>query len=138
MIRHGNPSDAELLAALDAERADSWRALLRLDEDFRRRPHADDDCVWPAHYPQYGARVDEACRALAEVNAVTPEYPWARSEPIAFDAGARLAPADAIRLATAIVRGERFCDGNIAQAMDDGRLQAVIAALADWYRDRPS
>jgi hypothetical protein len=136
MFRHGNPSDAELIAALDAERTDSWHTLLRLDEDFRQRPHADDDCVWLPQYPEYGARVDEACRVLVEINAVSPKYPWARLEPLTFDTEAKLTPADAIRLATAIVRGERFCYGNIEQALNEGMLQAVVAALADWYRDR--
>jgi hypothetical protein len=137
MIRIFDPSDARLLAALDTERSDSWRTLLSLDQDFRQRPNADDDCVWLTGYPQYSARVDEACRVLAEIQAVSPEYPWADLEPLAFDAGKETSPADAIRLATTIVRGERFCDGNIAQAMDEGRLQAVVAALAGWYRDRP-
>lgn len=47
-----------------------------------------------------------------------------------------MTPANAVRLATAIVRGERFCYGNMKQALDEGMLQAVIASLADWYRDR--
>ena len=136
MFRHGNPSDAKLLVALDTEQTDSWRTLLKLDEDFRKRPHADDDCVWLPHYPQYGARVDEACRVLIEVKAVSPKYPWARLEPLTFDPHAKVTAADAVRLATAIVRGERFCYGNIEQAMNEGMIQAVISALADWYRER--
>lgn len=136
MFRRGNPSNAKLLASLDVERSDSWRALLRLDEDFRQRPQADDDCVWLPHYPQYGARVDEACRVLVQVRAVSPKYAWTRFGPLAYDEDVKLTPADAIRLATAIVRGERFCYGNIKAAMDEGMLQAVIGSLADWYRDR--
>lgn len=89
MFRHGNSSDAKLLAVLDTDRTDSWRALLRLDEDFRQRPHADDDCVWLPQYPQYGPRVDEACRVLVEVKVVSPKYPWARLEALAFDAKGR-------------------------------------------------
>lgn len=50
---------------------------------------------------------------LAEIKAVSPKYPWARLEPLYFDPEAKVTPADAIRLATAIVRGERFCYGNI-------------------------
>lgn len=41
--------------------------------------------------------------------------------------------ADAMRLVTVIVRGERFCDGTIAKAIDDGSLVAaaerIITAL---------
>jgi hypothetical protein len=33
--------------ALDPGQSDAWCALVELDEDFRARPRADDDCVWP-------------------------------------------------------------------------------------------
>jgi Family of unknown function (DUF6508) len=46
------------------------------------------------------------------------------------------AKADAVRLATTIIRSERFGDGNIGAAVNTGALQAVVAALAAWYRDR--
>jgi hypothetical protein len=44
-----------------------------------------------------------------------------------------LSPADAVRLATATVRGERFSDGTIGHAVEHGALQAVLASLAAWY-----
>jgi hypothetical protein len=34
------------------------------------------------------------------------------------------------------VTSERFGDGNIGAAVNTGVLQAVVAALAAWYRDR--
>ena len=41
--------------------------------------------------------------------------------------------ADAMRLVTVIVRGEHFCDGNSAKAIEDGSLLAaaerIVAAL---------
>ena len=43
---------------------------------------------------------------------------------------------DSVRLATTIIRSERFGDGNIGAAGSTGVLQAVVAALAAWYRDR--
>jgi len=46
------------------------------------------------------------------------------------------AKADAVRLATTIIRSERFGDGNIGAAVNTGALQAVVAALAAWYRNR--
>ncbi len=52
------------------------------------------------------------------------------------DDGTPLSPADAIRLATTIVRGERFGDGHIAQAVERGTLQAILASLAAWRRER--
>jgi hypothetical protein len=141
MIENGNPDDAALVMALDRKQADAWRALVELDEDFRRRPHADDDCVWPERpgqmpYPDYSSRVQASWTLLEAVGAVTPSYAWMRRRPPALDPGGRLSVADAVRLATTIIRSERFGDGNIGAAVDAGILQAVIAALAAWYRDR--
>jgi hypothetical protein len=142
MTDDGNPDDATLIMALDPERADAWRSLLELDQDFRARPHADDDCVWPERpwqmpYPDYSARVQAARTLLQEVGAVTPVYHWMQREPPALAADGRVSAADAVRLATTIIRSERFGDGNIGAAMSTGVLQAVVAALAAWYRDRP-
>ena len=86
MTDDGNPDDATLVKALDLKQADSWRALMELGEDFRARPHADDDCVWPERpgqvpYPDYGARVQSACRLLPEIGAVTPRYHWMQQQP---------------------------------------------------------
>jgi hypothetical protein len=141
MTDDGNPDDAALVMALDCTQASAWRALVELDEDFRARPHAEDDCVWPerpgqAPYPDYSPRVQESRRALAEVGAVTPSYHWMQHKPPAAGPGGKLSAADAVRLATTIIRSERFGDGNIGAAVDAGVLQAVIAALADWYQGR--
>ena len=136
MAQEGDPDDATLLAALNTDRTDAWHALAQLDQDFRERPHADDDCIWAPHYPQYGARVETACRLLGELGAVTPLYHWnKRKPPVLVDDGT-LRPADAMRLATTIVRSERFGDGNIEAAVNAGELQAVIAALAAWRREQ--
>jgi hypothetical protein len=51
-------------------------------------------------------------------------------------AAADMSPADAVRLATAIVRGERFASGTIADAVSSGALQAVVASLSAWYRSQ--
>lgn len=109
--------------------------------DFRDRPHANDDCVWPERpgqmpYPDYGARVQAAWTLLQEVGAVTPMYHWMQQVPSALDAEGKVSAADAVRLATTIIRSERFGDGNIGAAVNTGVLQAVVSALAAWYRDR--
>lgn len=141
MTVHGNPDDATLVMALDLKAADAWRALIELDKAFRDRPHAEDDCVWPERpgqmpYPDYSSRVQESWSLLTDVGAVTPSYDWMKQKPPAFDPERKLSTADAVRLATTIIRSERFGDGNIGAAVDAGVLQAVIAALAAWYRDR--
>ena len=85
----------------------------------------------------YSRRVDQARAALCEVRAVTSAYPWMQhQQPTVPDDGSPLLPADAVRLATRIVRGERFCEGTIGQAVKSGALQAVLASLATWYAAR--
>jgi hypothetical protein len=131
-----DPDDAALLAALDLAQAEAWHALAELTESFRLQPHVDDDCVWSGGHPRYGARVDAARRRLSEVGAVTALYPWMRAERPSLGADGQLGPAEAVRLATTIIRAERFGDGMIASALDEGILQAVIAPLSSWYDDR--
>jgi hypothetical protein len=135
MTEGSNPDDATLLAALDITQTEAWHALTELDHDFRDRPHADDDCVWSA-VPTYGARVEAACRRLYEVGAVTPLYEWTRHTPPTLDADGNVSPADAIRLATVIIRSERFGYGRIESALNAGGLQAVVASLSSWYQGR--
>ena len=141
MTDDGNPDDATLVMALDPKQAGAWHALVELDEGFRARPHADNDCVWPERsgqvpYPDYSARVRAAWKLLQEVGAVTAVYQWMQQQPPALDAKGKVSAADAVRLATTIIRSERFGDGNIGAAVNSGVLQAVVAALAAWYRDR--
>lgn len=143
----GDPDDTSLLAGLDVTTG-AWHDLLRLADDFAARPHAEDDCRWepPATgsddvtspgYPTYGERVQRACKALYNVGAVTPAYHWmGRPAQVMPSDGHELQPADAIRVATTIIRGERFCDGAIGQALEEGTLQNVLTSLAAWYRNR--
>lgn len=140
--------DAELVAQLNtaASQAAAWARLLAVADEFAALPHTEDDCRWrrPEQgpdgvivigYPVYGERVRRACDLLYEVGAVTPAYDWMRRPaPALPDDGAPPPPADAIRLATATLRGERFADGTIAQALESGALQAVLASLAAWHR----
>jgi len=147
---HGDPDDRTLLAQLHLAPShdDAWRRLTAAAEDFADEPQADGDTCWvqstrgsdgivTVGYPEYSARVQRACRALAEVGAVTPAYPWMEHRPPALpDDGSPPGPADAVRLATTIIRGERFCDGTIGQAVERGTLQAVLSSLAAWHHAR--
>ena len=132
----GDPDDGALLAALDTRRPAAWRALTDLADDFRLRLHAEDDYVWTGQYPQYGPRIEAARRLLDEVGAVSPAYGWMQHTPPALGADGTVSAADAVRLATTVVRAERFGDGNIAEAVKAGVLQAVVVALAGWYREQ--
>ncbi|WP_190133166.1 DUF6508 domain-containing protein [Streptomyces mashuensis] len=149
MRKKGNPDDAVLLAQLDttAERAGTWHRLLEVAREFAEVAQHPDDFRWhPAQqrpdgvmvtgYPLYGERVERAREALVGVGAVTPLYHWGSHRPPTVPDGGQLAPADAVRLATAVVRGERFCDGCIGSAVEDGTLRAVLSSLAAWYGEQ--
>jgi hypothetical protein len=141
MTDNRDPDDAALLAVLRTEQTGAWRELAKLDEDFRARPRADDDFVWPTQegqmpFPIYSARVGAACRVLEQIGAVTPVYLWMEHAAPVPGLDGIVSPADAVRLATTIVRSERFCDGNTGAAVEAGLLQAVLAALAAWYREQ--
>ena len=147
----GNPDDAALLAQLDtsAGNSDCWRRLLLLADDFAAEAHRDDDSrfVPPADnadgsfspsYHEYGPRITEAMDVLYGVRAVTPAFHWMRHpEARTLDPDSQLSPADAVRLATSLVRGERFGGGLLADAAERGLLQATLASLAAWYRATP-
>lgn len=89
-------------------------------------------------YPKYNNVVPQLIAALAAVNA-QPDFEWMRwdgSRRYPGGVGLAEAPvADAMRLVTVIVRGERFSDGTIAKAIEDHTLLSaadrIITALDD-------
>ncbi|MER8085417.1 DUF6508 domain-containing protein [Streptomyces sp. NPDC058316] len=133
--------DRRLLAQLDRENADSWHelgeALAALTDEDRavrwseggQRP----DGTRRMSHPLHSERLQRLVHALSAVGAVTPAYLWQDNPPPAVPADGRLGPADAVRAATAVVRGERFSDGTIAQAAESGLLDAVAESLCAWY-----
>ncbi|MFF9571915.1 DUF6508 domain-containing protein [Streptomyces sp. NPDC014685] len=133
--------DRRLVEQLDRGNADAWRelreayaALTDEDRDVRwseggKQP----DGTWRMSYPLHDERLRRLVGALSAVGAVTPAYLWQDNPPPVAPADGRLSPADAVRAATAVVRGERFCDGTIARAAGDGLLDAVAASLCAWY-----
>ncbi|MFF9508954.1 DUF6508 domain-containing protein [Streptomyces sp. NPDC014724] len=133
--------DRRLLAQLDRENADAWRelrnALAALTDEDRAVRWSEGgqqpDGTWRMSHPLHSERLRRLVRALPAVGAVTPAYLWRDNPPPAVPADGRLSPADAVRAATAVVRGERFSDGTIAQAAGDGLLDAVAESLCAWY-----
>ncbi|MFD0338694.1 DUF6508 domain-containing protein [Streptomyces sp. NPDC127117] len=133
--------DRRLLAQLDRENAGAWRelreALAALTDEDREVRWSEGgkqpDGTWRMSFPLHGERLERLVRALPAVGAVTPAYLWRDNPPPAVPADGRLSPADAVRAATAVVRGERFCDGTIARAAGEGLLDAVAESLCVWY-----
>ncbi|MFE6663855.1 DUF6508 domain-containing protein [Streptomyces sp. NPDC057697] len=134
--------DRRLLAQLDRENGDAWREL---EDALAALTDEDREVRWSSGgeqpdgrrlmgHPIHSGPLRRLVGALAAVGAVTPAYLWQDNPPPVVPADGRLAPADAVRAATAVVRGERFCDGTIAEAAGTGLLDAVAESLCAWYR----
>ena len=96
----------------------------------------DADGVIQIPFPEYHPAVDELVTALYQAHAVA-DFDWMHWAGTLRhqDASAvrRASVADAVRLVTTLVRGERFSDGTIASALEDGRfLAAVQRILEEW------
>ncbi|MFD7072662.1 DUF6508 domain-containing protein [Nocardioides sp. NPDC059952] len=84
-------------------------------------------------YPVYSDRVRQLYRSIP--GATVDWMKWMRGNPLLADS-TRLSAApvaDAARLATVYVRGERFNDGVFGRALQDGSLDAIIARLRTWF-----
>ncbi|MER7405600.1 DUF6508 domain-containing protein [Streptomyces sp. NPDC000070] len=135
--------DQRLLDQLDRDDPEAWRELA---EAFDALTDEDRDVQWGGGqkspsgaihvpFPKYSEGVHRAVDALRRVGAVTPEHRWMDNPMPTPSPEGRLRPADAVRAATAVVRGEKFCDGTIDNALKSGLLDAVVASLRAWYAD---
>jgi hypothetical protein len=92
----------------------------------------------PMPYPTYHAVVERILELLEEIGAVQPILDWPtwyeRHQPSLPEQVAELSAADAVRLTTAIVRSERFADGVVATAIDQGVFGALLHRLLHWHR----
>lgn len=147
------PSDDEMLAGLRRARQEQWFELRRLVEIVEHEPAttswgggpmptADDDderpriIQWP--YPVYTESVNALEQLLYAMNAVVafPWPDWHADRTFTPDGVRAGSAADAVRLVTSVIRGERFCDGAIGACITDGTLPAAIHRLLDWYDSR--
>lgn len=145
------PSDDERrLAAQPQSKWDElWVAVDELDgstDRFRWRggreitdeaPAAHGRPVVVMPYVLYSDEVERVLRPLAELGVVFAfqyQYPaWKQGARYAGGNGLADAPvADAARLLSAIVLADRFCEGTIAAALDDGGFDATLARLRRW------
>lgn len=87
-------------------------------------------------YVEYSDAALKVTSCLGGVGAIVP-YDWMHWDGhgrYAQGSGLDSAPvADAVRMATAIIRGDRFSEGTIATAIEDGTLRAVVYRLRRWH-----
>ncbi|WP_411148389.1 DUF6508 domain-containing protein [Streptomyces sp. A30] len=135
--------DRRLLAQLDRDDAEAWQEL---GDAFDALTDEDRDVQWGGGtkspsgaihvpFPRYSEALQRAVHALRGVGAVTPEYRWRHSPLPQAPPEGGLRPADAMRAATAVVSAERMSDGEIAEAVANGLLDAIAASLRAWYAD---
>lgn len=92
--------------------------------------------VYEAGYPIYSEPIKHVLRLLPTARFRWTD--WVGDTPL-FPEGRGLDQApvvDAVRLATALVRGERFSDGLLGRAIRSGALDAIIARLRRWHDER--
>ncbi|MDH6623400.1 hypothetical protein M2271_001187 [Streptomyces sp. LBL] len=135
--------DRRLLAQLDRDDAQAWQELA---DAFDALTDEDRDVKWGGGqkspsgaihvaFPLYSEPLKRAVRALWDVGAVNPEHRWMHSPLPQAPPEGGLRPADAVRAATAVVSAERKSDGEIAQAVENGLLDAIATSLRAWYAD---
>ncbi|SDQ34760.1 O-acetyl-ADP-ribose deacetylase (regulator of RNase III), contains Macro domain [Thermostaphylospora chromogena] len=150
-LRAAGPTDEEIAAALAAQPDEAWRRLFDLadaltPDDLKVTWEGGEETepgVRTVPWPGYSRAVRRILDALSELGVVVvfDWTEWHRRSPLFPDGrGLRDAPvADAARLATTYIRGERFRDGSIQQAIENGALQAILDRLRRWYHEeRPA
>ncbi|THV41161.1 DUF6508 domain-containing protein [Glycomyces buryatensis] len=139
------PTDDDIVAGLAAAPAEAWERLIELANHLT---DADMEVEWstgqgtpdePLHfpYPNYSPAIGAIHHQLYEVDAVTSfNWPaWFQENPQYRDPAAIAAagPAFAARVATVVIRRERFSEGSLQKAMETGVLAAILERLTRWY-----
>lgn len=136
-----DPSDAQVEAQLRSVPETMWReafsaadALTAEDRDFAwGGGQKTESGAIQMPYPAYSDRVRQLYRSLP--GASIDWMKWMRGNPLLSDPSLLAAApvADAARLATVYVRGERFNDGVFGRALQDGSIDAIVSRLRTWF-----
>lgn len=117
-------TDAEVFAHVAPTADPQWRTLFGMG-------------LWS----QPGAAADEDIHPMVDcmyrLGLVVPfDWPdWYRADRFPGGQGLESAPAaDAVRLVTSFVRGDRFSEGALKAGLADGSISAAIERLWQWYR----
>lgn len=120
---------------------DAWTTDAAGLLDGLRGLRSEDFCKWEPH-PVYAPHEAQLWALLARAGvAVTPARwaDWAKQSPLPHEAGAfdDAALEDVALFFIALRRAERFSDGAIGTAFDEGRLVAGLARLIELSRQLP-
>ncbi|MFI9407826.1 DUF6508 domain-containing protein [Nocardia sp. NPDC052316] len=145
---HPDPSDNPAIeSVLRAAPREAWHQLWSAVDDIRaedpqalgswRTNNRDGSLCMP--HVQYSEAVDRMTQAVYAVGAIVgfDWMKWDRKTAYPGGRGLETAPvADAARVLTAVIRGERFGDGIILTALNDGTLPAALQRLRTWYEQQ--
>ncbi|WP_157777713.1 DUF6508 domain-containing protein [Nocardia terpenica] len=139
------PSDVDIKGQLLRAPPDCWRLLWSAVDDLLaeqpspweiRTQNADGSLCMP--YARYSDAVERVKQGLFQVNSRV-RFDWPNWDGIRrYQGGRGLADApvaDVCRMLTAITHAERFHDGTIGRALDDGTFQTALLRLRRWYDD---
>lgn len=117
-------TDAAVLGSVASPADDRWRDLFALSLWTQRAAPTEHD-------------VERLVGFLYELNVVVP-FDWPEwHAPDRYPGGRGLdsaSAADAVRLITSYVRGDRFSDGALVTGLHDGSISAAVTRLWSWYR----
>jgi hypothetical protein len=137
------PADDEIVVRLRAAPDPAWDdlwaaadAVAALEDPARWEGGQIVDGVMHVPYPIYDPAVHRLTGALLGVTGGPVVFSWMDWDGLQrYRKAAALADApvaDAARLATAIVRSERFGDGNLEGAVQSGLLAAIVERFRRW------
>jgi O-acetyl-ADP-ribose deacetylase (regulator of RNase III) len=142
-LKAAGPTDEEIAADLAAQPAERWQALFAradalTDADLEVRwggGHQVEPGVTHMPYPIYSDAVHEVLALLSGLHTVVvfDWMRWVRVNPLPAEGLGAAPVAVAVRITTSIIRGERFSEGTIEQAIDNGMLRAIIDRLRRWF-----
>lgn len=148
----GDPTDDEVEATLAAQPTKRWQELWGAVDALDAQPEhvtwaggqqidttvvdGVERPVFEMPYVVYSDAVERVLRLLAELRVIMP-FRWPDWDGVSrYRSGRGLADApvaDAARLASVIVRADRFCDGTVAATLEDGTLPAILGRLRRWF-----
>ncbi len=148
---NNEPTDASIEAVLRVPSTEQWRALWEAVKELEEgRTHSRwgggeqvgtsvvdgiEQPVTQMPYMIYSAAVEKIMQCLYGMGLVVPfDWPaWKGGQRYRGGIGLEDAPvADVVRLLTSIVRADRFCEGTVAAAIDDGSVIAALRRLRRW------